>query len=349
MAATTTALRRQIGSANDLQSVVRTMKASAAAAIGQYESSVAALAGYAQTVERGLGVCLRSVAAPGAMAGSESDGNGGRGSSGVSGGSQPVHAVVFGSDQGLVGRFNEDVVAHALAHLAHLAPLAGTGGARAEAVSASAGTTAGTTAGNSGSAARPVRAAATRPARVWAVGQRVQARLLDAGLAPVDTFEVPGSVQLINGLVGQILQRVPWPEHPGGDEATGASLLLFYNRPAGAGYEPVVQRLLPLDARWQHELAGRPWPTQALPEVLGSAPQALRALVREHLFVSLFRASAESLASENASRLAAMQRAERNIGDMLAELGAEFHRRRQSGIDEELFDVLAGFDAMAPQ
>jgi len=339
VAATTTALRRQIGSANDLQSVVRTMKASAAAAIGQYESSVAALADYAQTVERGLGVCLRSVAAPGAIAGSESDGNGGRGSTGGSGGSQPVHAVVFGSDQGLVGRFNEDVVAHALAHLA------GAGGAQAEAGLASAAVD--TAAG--APAPKSVRAGATRPARVWAVGQRVQARLLDAGLAPVDTFEVPGSVQLITGLVGQILQRVPWPERPGGDEAAGASLLLFYNRPAGAGYEPVVQRLLPLDARWQHELAGRPWPTQALPEVLGSAPQALRALVREHLFVSLFRASAESLASENASRLAAMQRAERNIGDMLSELGAEFHRRRQSGIDEELFDVLAGFDAMAPQ
>jgi F0F1-type ATP synthase gamma subunit len=27
---------------------------------------------------------------------------------------------------------------------------------------------------------------------------------------------------------------------------------------------------------------------------------------------------------------------------------AGFHRTRQSGIDEELFDVIAGFDAMAP-
>ena len=34
---------------------------------------------------------------------------------------------------------------------------------------------------------------------------------------------------------------------------------------------------------------------------------SLLALIREYLFVSLFRACAESLASENASRLAAMQ------------------------------------------
>lgn len=112
---------------------------------------------------------------------------------------------------------------------------------------------------------------------------------------------------------------------------------------------PVSQRLLPLDEHWQRELAGRPWPTARRPEVLGTGPQALQAFIREHLFVSLFRASAESLASENASRLAAMQRADRNIGELLAELRAQFHRTRQSGIDEELFDVVAGFDAMAPQ
>ncbi len=125
-------------------------------------------------------------------------------------------------------------------------------------------------------------------------------------------------------------------------------MILFYNRPVGQSYEPVSQRLPPLDDRWRRELARRPWPTTLLPGVLGIGPQVLRAFIREHLFVSLFRASAESLASENASRLAAMQRADRNIGQLLTDLGARFHRTRQSGIDEELFDVVAGFDAMAP-
>jgi F-type H+-transporting ATPase subunit gamma len=60
MAATITALRRQISSASDLKSVVRVMS-SAASAIGQYERSVAALADYARTVELGLSVCLRAV------------------------------------------------------------------------------------------------------------------------------------------------------------------------------------------------------------------------------------------------------------------------------------------------
>jgi hypothetical protein len=46
-----------------------------------------------------------------------------------------------------------------------------------------------------------------------------------------------------------------------------------------------------------------------------------------------------------ASRLAAMQRADKNINDLLEQLQGTFHQLRQSGIDEELFDVISGFEA----
>ncbi|MEO8640435.1 F0F1 ATP synthase subunit gamma [Pseudomonas sp. 43NM1] len=296
MAASITALRRQISSAGDLKSVVRVMKASAASAIGQYERSVAALADYAHTVELGLGVCLRSVdptAAYAPFSSSHAD-------------DIEVHAVVFGSDQGLVGRFNEEVVDYAMAQLA------------------------------------------SSPVKVWAVGERVHERLLDAGMTPEGLFAVPGSVEQITQLVGQILQTVQIPESGAVGGRQSATLILFYNRPAGSGYHPVSQRLLPLDEHWQHGLAQQPWPTVQRPEVLSANAQTLRAFIREHLFVSLFRASAESLASENASRLAAMQRADRNIGELLLDLNATYHRLRQAGIDEELFDVISGFDALSP-
>ncbi len=299
MATTTTALRRQIASAGDLMSVVRTMKASAASAIGQYEKSVAALADYAHTVELGLGLCLRSaeLSAPNLQApATDMD-------------DRAVLVVVFGSDQGLVGRFNEVVVEHAMQHLGEL----------------------------------------MSKAQVWAVGQRVQSRLVDAGVSPAGSFAVPGSVESITQLVGHILLQVKPSQSETRNHAPGGSLILFCNRPSGSAYTPVSQQLLPLDERWQRGLAQQPWPTAQQPEFLGTGPQALGAFVREHLFVSLFRASAESLASENASRLAAMQRADRNIGELLTELRARFHRIRQSGIDEELFDVIAGFDAMAPE
>jgi len=86
-------LQHRIDDAADLQGVVRAMKALAASSIGQYEKAVASLNDYYRTVELGLSVCLRQ-AGPAEK---------------VSSG-QPIGAVVFGSDQGLVGRFNEVVV-----------------------------------------------------------------------------------------------------------------------------------------------------------------------------------------------------------------------------------------------
>ncbi|MDP3033320.1 MAG: F0F1 ATP synthase subunit gamma, partial [Rhodocyclaceae bacterium] len=49
---------------------------------------------------------------------------------------------------------------------------------------------------------------------------------------------------------------------------------------------------------------------------------------------------------ENASRLAARQRSDKNIDKLLADLNGAFHRLRQSSIDEELFDVTSGFEAL---
>ena len=125
-------------------------------------------------------------------------------------------------------------------------------------------------------------------------------------------------------------------------------LYLFHNRPkAPATYEPVSQRLLSLDETWSLELSHLPWPTKNLPEVIGGRERTLQAFVREYLFVSLFKACAESLAAENANRLAAMQRAEKNIDDLVGDLNQTFRRLRQTSIDEELFDVLSGYESLA--
>jgi len=289
-------LRRKIDSATNLQSVVRTMKAMAASSIHQYERSVQALADYYRTVELGLSVCLRAtdtlVSTPWKDRTTKKNK------------SDVIYAVVFGSDQGLVGRFNDVVACHAIETLEAL----------------------------------PTQS------HIWAVGERVHGCLANEGMKLLDLFTVPNSVKVITLLVGQILVKF---EEQHSEEEIG-ELYLFYNRPtAEAVFTPISQRLLPLDARWQQDLAQLPWPTGNLPEIIGSGTKMLQALIGEYLFVSLFRACAESLASENASRLAAMQRADENIDELLTELNGVYHRLRQSSIDEELFDVIAGFEALS--
>lgn len=288
MSDTAESLRRKIGSASELQSVVRTMKALAASSITQYQKSVLALADYDRAVELGLGACLRaSEPAPPIPRSPRRN---------------AASAIVFGSDQGLVGQFNDVVADYAITSLTGLAG----------------------------------------KHQVWAVGERVHARLADAGLPLQGLFAVPNSVQAIAQLVGQI--QIECEGRWAKDE--NAELWVFHNRPlSGALYEPAGQRLLPLDAQWRQGLAHVAWPTANLAEIIGGSA-TLRALVREYLFISLFRACAESLAAENASRLAAMQRADKNIDDLLEQLHATSHQQRQSGIDEELFDVIAGFEAL---
>lgn len=179
--------------------------------------------------------------------------------------------------------------------------------------------------------------------KVWAVGERIQSRLSDTKLATQAGFILPSSVNAIAALVGEILIEMEKQQAQGAIE----QVHLFYHRlESGSVYTPVSQQLLPLDETWRKNLMGVTWPTGNLPEVMPQPDQTLRALVREYLFVSLFRACAESLASENASRLAAMDRAKKNIDELLGDLNRTFHRLRQSSIDEELFDVLAGFEAL---
>lgn len=290
-------LRRKIDGAAELESVVRTMKALAAASITQYERAVHSLDDYYRTVELGLVAWLRQAGAV-IYAEGEERARGDRGGHGA------IGAVVFGSDQGLVGQFNEvltDFVVNALSGMP----------------------------GNK---------------NIWAVGERVQGHLADAALPVIGNFSVPNSIGAITSLVGRILIEIDAQRERG----EVVQVYLFHNRPkSGAVYEPVIQRLLPLDDAWRRGLAELPWPTGNLPEVMDSGEPTLQALIREYLFISLFRACAESLASENASRLAAMQRAEKNIDELLEDLNQTFHRLRQSGIDEELFDVISGFEALS--
>lgn len=294
MTENTQSLRTKIDRAKDLQSVVRTMKALAASNIGQYEKSVIALSDYYHTVEMGLGLCFRKIA----LMPAPQEGKGQKNT-------RLIGAVVFGSDQGLVGQFNDIITSHAVRELKAL----------------------------------------PGKAQVWAVGERVYSRLTDEGLAPIGLFNVPNSVKAITPLIAQIL--VENEKLRSQDE--DAELYLYYNRhKTRVTYEPVSQRLLPFDETWRDDLTKLSWPTKnLLPEVIGDIAEALRALIREYLFVSLFRACAESLASENSSRLAAMQRADKNIEELLNNLSGEYYRVRQSGIDEELFEVVSGFEALS--
>ncbi len=193
MSDTPASLRRKIGGAGKLETVVRTMKAVAASSIGQYEAAVHALADYERSVNLALSVCLRY----GGLGGSRLN---------QQGASKAVGVIVFGSDQGLVGQFNEAMAEFVETTLAKI----------------------------------------PGEKRIWAVGERIYARLADSGLPLVGQFNVPSSVAAITSFIGQVQMESDALGYDGRTE-----VYVFQTRRAsGNFYEPVCQRSLPLDEHW---------------------------------------------------------------------------------------------------
>jgi len=182
--------------------------------------------------------------------------------------------------------------------------------------------------------------------RMLALGELVGGRLEDVGHPPDRALDAPDAVEQITPRVQDLLVEVErWRT-----EEQIQEVLLFYNETtSGTSFAPATQQLLPLDRRWLAQLENKPWPTNMLPSVRGEWAPLFAALVREYLFVSLYRAFAESLASEHSSRLAAMQVAQDNAEERLDDLRLRFHRRRQSAITEELLDITAGAEAQSDE
>ena len=74
--------------------------------------------------------------------------------------------------------------------------------------------------------------------------------------------------------------------------------------------------------------------------------EILAALLPRNLSVQVFRAMIESFASEQASRMTAMDNATRNAGDMIESLTLTYNRTRQAAITSELIEIISGAEAL---
>lgn len=288
-------LRRRIKNAEDLRAVVRSMKAMSSASITQFEQAVDALQDYHRAVELALSVCLRN--SPVAASSEAHDGKPPKLRAGI---------VVLGSDQGMVGQFNEHIADTITADIAK----------------------------------------AAQPPILWVVGERVQARLENAGHRVDRLFPTPQYVEAIAPLVSDLLFEIE-TQHIEGEVSR---VRIYHNAPLlRSNYMTKQSGLLPFDQSWRDGLTSILWPTTQLPEMIDRGEDSRAALVSEYLFVSLYQACAASCAAEHAARLASMQRAEKNIDDQRRVLDLQHNHKRQSMIDEELFDLISGFEALTDQ
>ena len=290
MAQTLETLARRTASMQGIRSVVHTMKTLSVINAAPYEHAARAIEAYHDTVLLGLHAFLSQ---SGPMTASRPDG-----------GARVM--VVFGSDHGLCGNYNETLAAHV-----------------AQAVNADGGA----------------------PATVLCVGVQMADALADQGIGVGKPFFPPASVDGIGRLANLLTQKLDEIRRDSLAHDVSVSLA-YFARGEGGAQAPKITVLLPLDPALVAELQARPWASRSLPGFSMPREELFMSLVRGHLFASLFRASAEALVTENAARLALMQQAENSVDDRLEELQSDTRALRQSEITTELLDVIIGFEAL---
>jgi len=286
-------IKKKIAGAQSLRSIVRTMKILAAVNIRQYEKALHSLQEYNETIEMGLQVVLR--------------GKGGKTRLHEENSQSTVGAVVFGSDMGMCGQFNEQVVQFA---------------------------------------ANKFKTLETPEIKTIAVGEKIVSRLEDVGHRPEQVIQYPAAISTgIIPAMYEILSRIDiWQT---GGHVGKIVLFYNSPTQTGVSYSPDVHTLVPLDPAFLESLRKKEWQSRSLPVFKMDRQKLLVSLMRSHLYASLYRSFLDSLTSENAARLTSMQSAEKHIDEHLEELTGQFNNERQGAITSELLDIIAGAEALS--
>ena len=287
MAQSLEALTRRMTSMKGIRGVVHTMKTLSVINAAPYEHAAQAVEAYHATILAGLHAFLSQAGALDALA-------------------PDVAAqvyVVFGTDHGLCGNYNEALAQHVKTQI-----------------------------GNA-------------PVILLCVGAQMAYALADQHLDVDAVFFPPASVDGIGRMANLLTQKLD-EIRQGISPKDVAVALAYFARSAAGAQNAQIKALLPLDAVLIAQMQTKPWASRSLP-YFSMAPAALfQALLRGHLFASLFRAAAEALVTENAARLALMQQAEQSVDERLDALLSDSRAVRQTDITTELLDVIIGFEAL---
>ncbi len=122
------------------------------------------------------------------------------------------------------------------------------------------------------------------------------------------------------------------------------AVFLLYNYFGSAiSQKPVLVQLLPIatPAGGEDESGGD---MDFLYEPSRAA--VLDELLPRHLAMQVWRALLESVASEHGARMAAMESATKNSGELIGKLTLQYNRARQAYITKELMEIVSGAEAL---
>ncbi|MFP4496997.1 MAG: F0F1 ATP synthase subunit gamma [Vulcanimicrobiota bacterium] len=285
-------VKNQLNTAKELHSVVKTMKALAAVSIRQFQEAVKSLKDYNQAVNLGFQALISTRPM---MPVNQEFQTGKR-----------AGIILFGSDHGMCGQFNEIIISFFQHKLEELD-------------------------------------LTHDEIELITVGKKVTDRCRGLGMKINSVFSVPGSAPAITYKTQLVMPHI---EEWYSLQDVNTIFLVHNQYRQGASFKPELNRLLPLDETWFKKLEKKRWPTNMIPLYTINWNKMFTGLLKHYLFASLYTAFADSLASEHASRLASMQEAEKNIKERVENLTDKYHQQRHINITNELLDIVSGYEAL---
>lgn len=296
-------LKRRIKTTTSLKDIVSSMKTLSAVSVGQYEKSTKALKQYADSIELALLALLRGRNIPKNIKQQYKE---------------QIIAIIFGSDQGLVGRFNKSIASFAISSLQQ-------------------------------------NNIDLNDVTFIVGGKSLSSKILSMGYDIDTLFTMPSSVKAMITVAKKIVFKLSEIQslQQNGDKDFSFSnrqlkIYLFYNsKDEHSLIKQNMLQILPVDENFLKKLSQRKWPTKNIPIY---APRSRRTLfslfMQQLLFVNIYKAIAQSLASEHFTRMISMQNAEKNIDEHLEQMNLEYQQRRQTEITNELLDVVIGAEVL---
>jgi F-type H+-transporting ATPase subunit gamma len=122
---------------------------------------------------------------------------------------------------------------------------------------------------------------------------------------------------------------------------------LFYARFQSAlVQQPTEQQVIPVPLPAANDNVEAGGGADAAVEYEPDEEEMLAELLPRNVAIQIFGALLENAASEQGSRMTAMDNATRNAGDMINRLSIQYNRTRQAAITKELIEIISGAEAL---
>ncbi len=285
------ALKKRIKVTEDLREIVGTMKALSSVSILQYEQANTALAQYRRNLQDAFQALIKQGGLPSMGEKSEQ-------------GKQLV--ILIGTDNGMVGKFNKEILDKAKADL------------KKQGVS-------------------------LKNTLFLTIGKRIGGLAAQNNLKLYAKYAVANSVKMVNTIAETVIMKI---DEATRKEHITSVCVWYHKRNKNEPVSLQKQQIIPFDFAAYQKLKEKPWGTNNLPLIPIERKQMFAALLNEYLTIALASQLNYSLAAEHYTRMTNMQNAEKNIDESLEQMNLEYQQERQENITDELIDVISGAEAV---